>query len=173
MLRWLESQPCKQGSKDWRIISVRTTFLTHILLGLCHSRLESLNRSIALIICTLVSWLHLSCGLSRAAAGKVLRVFQATILAAIQLGMLMARSTSDPRIFSLPRDLRTAMSNLSIEPNIIRSICCPKCYTKYALHSMPQVCSYRETPRSHRCGEDLWTTRSTRAGPREIGRAHV
>jgi len=116
-------------------------------------------------------WLHLSCGLSRAAAGKVLRVFRAIILAAIQLGMLIARPTSvsGPQIsFSLPRDLRTAMSKLSIEPNIIRSICCPKCYTKYSLSSMPQVCSYKETPRSRKCGEELWTTCSTRAGPRVV-----
>jgi len=134
--------------------------------------LESLNRSIVLIVCTLVSWLHLSCGLSRAAAGKVLQVFQATILAAIQLGMIMARTTSSPLdsqiSFSVPRDLRTAMSNLSIEPNIIRSICCPKCYTKYSLSSMPQICSHRESPRSRRCGEELWTTHSTRAGPRVV-----
>ena len=134
--------------------------------------LEHLSRSIVLVICTLVSWLHLSCGLSPAAAGKILQVFQATVLAAIQLRMLMARSTSSsasasgPQIsFPIPRDLRTAMSNLSIEPNIIRSICCPKCYTQYSLTSMPQLCSYKETPRSRRCGEELWTTRSTRAGP--------
>jgi len=124
--------------------------------------------------CGLAAWLHLRCGLSRSATGKVLKVMEIMVVTALNLGAALVRlshpaanvSTS-PR-FSLPHDIRTAMSVLSIEPNIIRSICCPKCYTKYAIADMPQVCLYKETNRSKPCNEKLWTTRITKGGPRVV-----
>ena len=92
---------------------------------------------------------------------------------AVELGYLLSTIGTTRQLgslppFHLPRDVRSAMSFLSIEPNIIRSICCPNCFSKYNLDSLPQVCLRRETSRSKVCGEKLWTTRSTRAGPRIV-----
>lgn len=70
----------------------------------------------------------------------------------------------------LPHDVRSAMSALNLEPVIIRSICCPKCFHKYTLETLPEICARRETPRSKACGENLWTNRSTRRGPRIVPR---
>ncbi len=89
---------------------------------------------------------------------------------AVELGHLLSNTQQLGTLPSLglPGDARRAMSALSIEPNIIRSICCSKCFSKYDLDSLPQVCLRRETPRSKPCGEKLWATRSTRAGPRVV-----
>jgi hypothetical protein len=127
------------------------------------------------LACTLAAWLHLVCGLSRAATGSVLKVLGIIVCMSIDIGRLSAQSspsssTQHPIRPSIPHDVRTAMSTLSIEPNIIRSICCPKCYHSYSLESLPEICLRRETPRSRPCGEALWTTRSTRGGPKRVPR---
>ncbi len=60
------------------------------------------------------------------------------------------------------------MSALSIESTIVCSICCPKCFSKYSLNSLPETCFYRESARSKACGEELWTIQTTRGGPRIV-----
>lgn len=70
----------------------------------------------------------------------------------------------------IPHDVRTTMKILSIEPLILRSICCPKCFKQYTLESLPAVCLRRETPRSKPCLETLWTVRSTARGPERVPR---
>jgi hypothetical protein len=127
-----------------------------------------------MMACTLAAWLHVCCRLSRSATSKVLRVMEVIILTAMNIGSLMARSspsTSNTPLapsFTLLNDVRTAISSLPIEPRIICSICCPKCYMNYSLHDMLQVCPYKETYRSKRCGERLWMTRITKGGPRIV-----
>ena len=71
---------------------------------------------------------------------------------------------------ALPYDVRTAIANLSIEPTITWSICHPKCYSKYSVKSMPEICIRKETPRSRCCGKKLWTIRSTQSGPHRVPR---
>ena len=68
----------------------------------------------------------------------------------------------------IPHDVRTAIAKLSLNPKIIRSICCPQCYSKYSLDHLPEICSRRETARSRPCGAKLWTTRSTPSGTRYV-----
>ena len=128
--------------------------------------LESHRKSLYDLICILAAWLHLVCGLSATATTQVLKYLEMVVLLAINLGCLMAQ-VAKSRVGSttLPCDVRTAMNALSIEPSIIHSVCCPKCFAKYSLDSMPNNCSWRESPRSKPCNEPLWTTRSTRKGP--------
>lgn len=116
-----------------------------------------------------MAWLHLVAGLSRAAAGHVLKVLQIVIQLAMHLGGLLASSPSNsiPSL-RLPHDVRTAIKALSIEPVIIRSICCSKCFKQYNLDSLPEVCLRRETPRSKPCLKQLWTTRVTARGPERV-----
>jgi hypothetical protein len=127
-----------------------------------------------MVICTLAAWLHLTYGLSREATNRALKVIEVVVIMAINLGQLITqaripdtvRSKESPTFsFKLPHDVRTVMNTLSIEPKVIRSVCCPKCLTKYSLESLPKTCSQRETPRSKACGETLWVTRNTQAGP--------
>ena len=78
-----------------------------------------------------------------------------------------SQASSGPAL-TLPHDVCTAMTALSIKPKIIHSICCPKCYTKYNLDTLPQICFCHESPQSKPCSETLWTTRSTRGGPQLV-----
>jgi hypothetical protein len=87
------------------------------------------------------------------------------------LGALLANSPSaSSNSFRLPHDVRTAINTLSIEPVIIRSICCPKCFKQYKLDCLPEVCLRRDTRRSKPCLEQLWTTRVTARGPERVPR---
>lgn len=133
---------------------------------------KTLRQSLYVLVCTLAVWLHLKCGLSRTATNQVLRVLELLVVAAFNFGRMLTREESIPQL-SLPRfphDVHTAINKLSIEPTILRSICCPKCFAKYTLTSPPQICQRRETARSRACGESLWTTRNTRGGPRRVPR---
>jgi hypothetical protein len=40
----------------------------------------------------------------------------------------------------IPHDVRTAITTLLLNPKIIRSICCPKCYAIYSLNRIPEIC---------------------------------
>ncbi|KZV93892.1 hypothetical protein EXIGLDRAFT_786996 [Exidia glandulosa HHB12029] len=58
-------------------------------------------------------------------------------------------------------DVRTAMKHLSIDPVIVRSVCCPKCFASYSLADIPEFCTWRARRRCRPCGERLITTRTT------------
>jgi len=66
----------------------------------------------------------------------------------------------------IPHDVRTEITTLSLDPTIIWSICCPKCYSKYSLNHLPEICGQQETAHSQPCGAKLWTTRFTQSGSR-------
>ncbi|KZV79464.1 hypothetical protein EXIGLDRAFT_632019 [Exidia glandulosa HHB12029] len=68
-------------------------------------------------------------------------------------------------------DVRTAMKHLSIDPVIVRSVCCPKCFASYALDDIPEFCTWRARRRCRPCGEPLTATRSTHSqGPITVPR---
>jgi len=133
--------------------------------------IPSVQRSLFVLVSILAAWLYLCCGLSRAATGQVLKFLGAILMIAMNLGHLISQSQSSnptacplldyPQLL-LPRDVCHAMSFLSIEPTIIRFICCPKCFSKYDLDTLPDTCPYRETCKSKICGEKLWTIQATR-----------
>jgi hypothetical protein len=141
--------------------------------------LASAQRALYLLFCMLGTWLHLACGLSRTATNSALKVIEMLILMAIRLGYMLANpstvifplaSLPSSLPIKLPHDIRTAISSLSLNPIILRSVCCPKCLTKYNLDNLPRVCPRRETSRSKVCGEILCTTRSSRRGPQMVPR---
>lgn len=134
------------------------------------------RQSLYILVCTLAIWLHLKCGLSRTATNQTLKVLGIMVAMAMNFGQLLAYGTQYNQLLPktelppLPHDVHTAINKLSLEPIILRSICCPKCFTKYSLSALPDACHRRETPRSRACGESLWTTRSTREGPKHVPR---
>jgi hypothetical protein len=92
-----------------------------------------------ILVCSLAAWLHVVCGLSRVATTHVLKMVEVIIYMVINVTYASPRSV--PVELSVPHDVRTAMSALSIKPKIIRSICCPKCFQRYPLTALPEICS--------------------------------
>ncbi|TFK45356.1 hypothetical protein OE88DRAFT_1788760, partial [Heliocybe sulcata] len=117
----------------------------------------------------LVLWLHLHCGLSRRASTIALKVISIIVNMAFQLALsIRGPQSSGPGIpiIDIKHDVRSAMATLSIEPVLLRSVCCPKCFAQYSLDTCPDICHQRETRRSKECGEHLWTTRTgSNGGP--------
>lgn len=133
------------------------------------------RRTLYTFVCAIAVWLHLRCGLSRANTNLLMQILDLLIGAAVNFGLLLAPISVDVNTTlsnrpAIPHDVRTAISALSIEPTLDRSICCPKCYSKYSLDSMPEICLRRETPRSRPCREQLWTVRSSRNGSHRVPR---
>jgi len=138
--------------------------------GLSHSR-----KVLVTFVCTITVWLHLACGLSRANADRLMKAIHLLILLAINFGRLLVK-LQHPNLAVemplptplIPHDVHTAITTLSLNPKIIRSIWCSKCYAIYSLNHIPEICGRQETARSQPCGAKLWTTRSTRSGPRRV-----
>lgn len=133
-------------------IYVLTIFQLQLLIALSPS---TNTAHIFTLTCLLAAWLHLIVGLSREATSRTLKFIDLIIDYAIR----------SPSHYSVPHDVRTAMASISVEPKIIRYICCPKCFHCYSFDGLPQQCNWRETAKSKRCGEQLWTVRSTQTGP--------
>lgn len=90
--------------------------------------LDAVRQSLFLGVCTLAAWLHLKCGLSRASTSRLLKILGFIVHTAIELGRLLTidftqqdrnRTTSGSLPPRIPHDVRSAMSALDIEPNII------------------------------------------------------
>ncbi|EPQ53349.1 hypothetical protein GLOTRDRAFT_46026 [Gloeophyllum trabeum ATCC 11539] len=120
----------------------------------------------------LAAWLHICCGLSRRASTVVLKVIHIIFFMAFQLALTVsvAPESALPKL-NLKDDIHSALSTLSIDPVLIRSVCCPKCFAQYPVDHCPEFCRRRETRRSKPCGEALWTVRhGSNAGPQPCPR---
>jgi hypothetical protein len=143
------------------------TFFTYLYAGLTYFR-----KLLVTFVCTIAVWLHLKCGVSRVNVNRLMKVIHLLISLAINFGSSLAK-IQHPHLSlemplptpPIPHDIRTAITTLSLDPKITRSVCCPKCYSKYSLNHLPEICGWRETAHSRRCGAKLWTIRSTRSGP--------
>ena len=130
--------------------SSESVYTVCVLLSQSYDKiLPDLNSSRQMLFalgCTLAVWLHLNCGLSLVATDRVLKVLELLIAMAINFGRLLTQAqyldlpANSKPLLRIPHDIRTAMATLSLEPKIIWSICCPKCYTKYSLRSLPEIC---------------------------------
>jgi len=120
-----------------------------------------------------VSFLHLLANVSRQNCN--------TALSSIALLLRLSLQDSDnPEsvtiLESIPRDTRTVINSLGIEPKTHASICCPKCFCTYsfdvdsrafdvddddqelekiAAEHVPQFCSFKQTQNSLPCSERL------------------
>jgi len=54
-----------------------------------------------------------------------------------------------------PRDIRTAIKELHIDPVLHQTISCPNCFTQYSLDTRMSHCEQRATSRSELCGAAL------------------
>lgn len=104
-------------------------------------------------------------GLSR----KATTVLMGGLRSSIQLALEYARSPNplqpqDHQLLRrLARDPRTVISAFDLDPCVTAYNCCPSCFALYDLAGeVPQQCTYRSTPSSDACGEDLWLKRTIR-----------
>ncbi|KAF9471292.1 hypothetical protein BDN70DRAFT_977179, partial [Pholiota conissans] len=122
------------------------------------------------VICTLLVWLHVRAGVSRLVANKTLQGVQLILsmtLTLVEAALLSSGISVHFPSIDLPRDIRAAYQVCSIEPELVRTACCPKCFSLYP-QPIPQVCSWKSSPRSRACNTKLWKVRNTRKGLKNV-----
>ncbi|KAF8193318.1 hypothetical protein BJ912DRAFT_960656, partial [Pholiota molesta] len=125
-----------------------------------HRKEISLSESSTFIvktICLLVVWLHIRAHVSRSVANKLLRAIQFILTTTLSLVEAALGLSGINVLFSgieLPRDIRTAYQLYSIEPEIIRTACCPNCYSLFP-QPIPERCQWKASPRSRPCNTKL------------------
>ena len=104
-----------------------------------HTGLSHSHKVLVTFVCTIMVWLHLACGLSCANADRLMKAIHLLILLAINFGHLLMK-LQHPNLAVemplptplIPYNVHTLITTLSLDPKIIRSICCPKCYAIYS-----------------------------------------
>ncbi|KZV59017.1 hypothetical protein PENSPDRAFT_672650, partial [Peniophora sp. CONT] len=116
------------------------------------------------LCCTLVVWLYLRAGVSRETSNIILLSLKLIIITTFTIVTVPLHDAAAINLTinppDIPIDIRTALKLHYIEPKIIRTMCCPKCFWVYG-NDAPENCTWRESPQSRPCGESLWTTRQT------------
>jgi len=115
----------------------------------------------------LAAYAHIQWGLSREQASTLIFAHQYIL----RLALTPTRSALN---WNPPHDIRTAITNLDIDPVILRSVCCPGCFKQYSLVDFPAVCSWKQRSRCRKlCGESLLATRWTsKWGAVAVARRH-
>ncbi|KAF9455386.1 hypothetical protein BDZ94DRAFT_1327589 [Collybia nuda] len=122
------------------------------------------------MVCILIAWLHLQAGVSRSVANTILKAVQLIISMALHLietALSSAGFTISLVGLTIPQDVRTAFVHCIHEPDIIRIVCCPVCFSLYS-RPVPLKCQWKESPRSRPCNTDLWKHENTSKGPKEV-----
>jgi hypothetical protein len=125
------------------------------------------------LVLVFVTWLHISRGISQEAAVIALKVLAIILDLTWKLAIRATFETFDDHAYlglPIPKDIRTAVHRLSIDPVIMHKVACPKCFAPYVLNPLPERCTWCKTARSKACGEPLWTTHQTRKGPINVPR---
>ncbi|THU85981.1 hypothetical protein K435DRAFT_822265 [Dendrothele bispora CBS 962.96] len=115
----------------------------------------------------LVIWLILCVGVSRSTANLVLQALQLILLTVTELLAITIKifgQELDIPPLEICSDIHTIYRAVEVEPEIIRTVCCPKCFTLYSLDNVPEFCTWRQTKRARKCGEQLMTARKTQNG---------
>jgi hypothetical protein len=114
---------------------------------------------------TLVAWLHLTSNLGRDTAAKTLKFIFFLLTASFRLGARL-HSVKPEDVIKQQTTMSTIMHRLSLDPDLERHICCPKCFTIYPdnyeeddVTPIQLTCLCRETTRSHPCNTPLYTMR--------------
>ena len=66
------------------------------------------------------------------------------------------------RVHLPPRDIRTIRKDLNVDPLILRTVSCPKCYAQYELADAPDTCTWHQAPAARACGTALFVARTQR-----------
>ena len=124
------------------------------------------------MLSTLVVWLYIRAGVSRSVANIILQSFQLIILTTfllVETALLTSGINVKLSNIQIPKDVRTAYTHHFPEPDIIRTACCPSCFSLYS-QPIPLKCQWKESPRSRPCNTELWKHQNTRKGPKLIPR---
>ncbi|KAJ6503589.1 hypothetical protein C8R45DRAFT_1070244 [Mycena sanguinolenta] len=111
----------------------------------------------------LIVWLNLKAGISNETGNTILKALQFILDTALEL-LQVVLATQGIKVelpkLRIPKDLRTIYCNYTQEPEILRTPCCPKCYTLYSsLETMPQRCTAKVSKKSRiSCKAELWRT---------------
>jgi len=123
------------------------------------------------MICILVVWLYVKAGVSWSVANTILKALNHILFTTLSL-IEVALSSSGINIelphIRIPQDVRTAYNHHFTQPDIIRTACCPTCFSLYPLPGIPQKCTWKASPRSKPCDTDLWRIQNTRKGPKWV-----
>ncbi|KAJ3848894.1 hypothetical protein EV368DRAFT_48397, partial [Lentinula lateritia] len=55
----------------------------------------------------------------------------------------------------IPKDIRTVIDRLALNPTYTTYVCCPKCFQLYDIDNYPEFCSNRSAPASPPCNRRL------------------
>lgn len=124
--------------------------------------------------CILASWLILCKGASRNTVNLVLKAPHLIIQTTLTLIYLALKGAGfevvEPswKNIQIPLDIRTVYQRANLEPEIVRIICCPRCFKQYDAHSTQKKCDWKKSPKAQRCGTELWSYRNTKEGHKRV-----
>ena len=67
----------------------------------------------------------------------------------------LIKGTDLATIIRIPRDIRTAVKWLDLDPDLETRVCCVKCFSLYPVSAYPANCTFKLAPRAKVCGEAL------------------
>jgi hypothetical protein len=121
---------------------------------------------------------NLLAGTSRHVSGFLLSAFYFVVYTTFEYFKHRLRPTSpsfrmeasDPLLkpTSWPQDLRTAMKEFDVDPNLVLFACCPKCSYTYPPSpegTYPLRCTHREFPGSEECGSEVAILKGGKTSP--------
>ena len=118
------------------------------------------------MVALLVAWLHLRMHLSRSAANMLLRAIEVILSITLQL-VQSALYTSGFNVnlphIKIPHDVRSTYAHCSLEPELVRTACCPKCFSTYP-RPIPWRCEWKASPKSRSCNTPLWKLKNSSQG---------
>lgn len=118
----------------------------------------------------MVVWLHVRVGMSRSIANTILQAIQLIIsltLHLVEAALLSSGISVTLSGIKLPRDVHTAYGLHCMEPDLIRTACCPECFTLFS-RPIPWKCDWKASPRSRPCNTELWKVQNAKHGPKWI-----
>lgn len=118
-----------------------------VYIGISYIDVDS-NKQHFLIIWVLAAVLHLISGLSLDSMKFFLGGMR------IVSTLLQGNNDTESHDF-IPKDMRTIISRLHLEPQQTVSACCPRCFQLYDSQKLPNRCTYKKTPTSQPCRRSL------------------
>lgn len=85
---------------------------------------------------------------------KILLAGLRTIIRLMSVGI--SKDHKSPLADNIPKDPRTVITHLNIEPKTDTFVCCPDCGCLYSVRPFPSKCLSQSTPSSGACGADLF-----------------